>query len=107
MVEYSYLKELSKDEHQEIINDIKNTLDEDYLELSFKETLGGSVYLVDQEHELDLIADMLEEKLPEGIYRVGDNYVLVYFVTNNAGGNAYYIDLNKCNTKFESIVPCV
>ena len=107
MVKYNYITQLSKDEHLDIINDIKNTLDEEYLDLPFKETLGGHVYVIDQEQELELIADMIEETLPEGVYKVGDNYMLVYFVTNNAGGNAYYIDLNKCNTKFESIVPCV
>jgi hypothetical protein len=105
MVEYSYLKELSKDTQLSIIKDIIQTLDYDLLDLPFKETLGGSVYLVDKEDELDLISDMIEKDLPEGIYRIGNDYVLVYFVTNNAGGNAYYIDLNKCNTNFESLFP--
>jgi hypothetical protein len=105
MVEYKYLKELSKDTQLSIIKDIIQTLDYDLLELPFKETLGGNVYLVEKEDEVDLIADMIEKDLPEGIYRIGDDYVLVYFVTNDAGGNAYYIDLNKCNTNFKSLVP--
>jgi hypothetical protein len=105
MVEYKYLKELSKDAQFSIIKDIIQTLDYDLLELPFKETLGGNVYLVDKEDELELIADMIEKNLPEGIYRIGNDYVMVYFVTNDAGGNAYYIDLTKCNTNFESLVP--
>jgi len=105
MVEYKYLKELSKDTQLSIIKDIIQTLDYDLLELPFKETLGGNIYLVDKEDELDLVADMIEKNLPEGIYRIGNDYVMVYFVTNDAGGNAYYIDLNKCNTNFESLVP--
>jgi hypothetical protein len=105
MVEYKYLKELSKDTQLSIIEDIIQTLDYDLLELPFKETLGGNIYLVDKEDELDLVADMIEKNLPEGIYRIGNDYVMVYFVTNDAGGNAYYIDLNKCNTNFESLVP--
>jgi len=105
MVEYKYLKDLSKDTQLSIIKDIIQTLDYDLLELPFKETLGGNVYLVDKEDELDFVADMIEKNLPEGIYRIGNDYVLVYFVTNDAGGNAYYIDLEKCNINFESLVP--